>query len=169
MGKKSYSNIGFSSILVVFVTITFLSFGVLSLMTSRADNKLTGKTADRNKDYYSVLSDSERFLAELDKSLSDIYATSTDEDSYYHSVGQYLSTDNAKFAEFTTDYEYDTAAKVLSYTMRISSLQVLSVKVDITYPGAENDYHFYEIANQKTYTDIEEETTEEPLHLLGGN
>ncbi|MCR5273369.1 MAG: hypothetical protein K6E13_10380 [Lachnospiraceae bacterium] len=169
MNSKSYSNIGFSSIMVVFVTIAFLSFGVLSLMTARADNKLTKKTAERNSDYYSVLSDSERLLGDLDTSLSQLYTSSSNEEAYFSSVNELLSSENGTFSTSADSFTYNSDDHSLTYSLRVSSLQVLSVELIILYPAEENDYHFYEMINEKTYTDMEEEATEETLHLLGGN
>ncbi|MCR5467376.1 MAG: hypothetical protein K6F37_00305 [Lachnospiraceae bacterium] len=169
MKSKSYSNIGFSSIMVVFVTIAFLSFGVLSLMTARADYKLTEKNAERNKDYYNVVSDSEHLLSELDTAFSQLYSHSLDETDYYHLIAEYLSEDNGNISAETENFSYDTEARSLTYTIRVSSLQVLSVQIDVLYPDGNTEDHFYKIANEKTYTDMEEEATEEPLHLLGGN
>jgi len=169
--KSSYSNIGYSSILLVFVTITFLSFGVLSLITANADYRLSKKTADRNKDFYLYSSQSEMFLADTDDSLSLLYNSSDSEADYFNQANQLFETLNiTDYSNAFEDFTYDSTAHSFTYTIRISDLQVMRVDVQVTYPDKDNDYHFYIIENKKTYTDSKEESLfeEEPLHLLGG-
>lgn len=52
MNQRSFSNFGFSSILLAFVMLCIVTFSALSLLTANADYKLSKKVADKTAAYY---------------------------------------------------------------------------------------------------------------------
>ena len=52
--KKSFISIGTASIVLIFVLLCLLTFAVLSLVSARANLRLSQKSADRTTDYYAA-------------------------------------------------------------------------------------------------------------------
>lgn len=64
--KRSFGlSIGSSSILVIFVVLCLTTFATLSLVSARADDKLSQKTADAAVSYYALDAAGERMLSDL--------------------------------------------------------------------------------------------------------
>lgn len=71
MNKKSYGiNIGFSSILVIFVILCLVSFATLSVVSANADYKLSAKLADRTTAYYTACNKAYEQLATIEANSS---------------------------------------------------------------------------------------------------
>ncbi len=119
-------NLGTSSLLLIFVVLSLVSFAVLSLSSALSDKKLTDKTVEKNVSYYEACNEAYEKLADLDKKLIDIYKTSTDEASYL------------KACE-----ELD-----LEMIIPVTEYQGLEVKVTPNYPTSDNDV-FYSITAWK--------------------
>ena len=115
------TGIGSSSILVIFVILCLVSFATLSIVSANADYKLSNKVLTRSTAYYDACNQAELDLANLDKTLIQVYKNSSDEDAYFATVGT-----NKSFA------------------IPISDLQTLEISVSIQYPQADTD-HFYHI------------------------
>jgi hypothetical protein len=123
-GKTNHVNLnlGTSSLLLIFVVLSLVSFAVLSLSSALSDKKLTDKTVEKNVSYYEACNEAYEKLADLDKKLIDIYKTSSDEASYL------------KACE-----ELD-----LEMIIPVTEYQGLEVKVTPNYPTSDNDV-FYSI------------------------
>ena len=119
-------NLGTSSLLLIFVVLSLVSFAVLSLSSALSDKKHTDKTVDKNVSYYSACNEAYEKLADLDKKLIDIYKASSDEASYL------------KACE-----ELD-----LEMTIPVTEYQGLEVKVIPNYPLSDEDT-FYSIRSWK--------------------
>ena len=50
--QSSFSSIGITSLVLIFVMLCLLTFSVLSLVTARADLRLSQKNAERTSAYY---------------------------------------------------------------------------------------------------------------------
>ncbi len=61
---------GVSSILMVFVVLCLTTFGVLSLVTARADETMTDRTGQTVTNYYEADSKAQQKIAEIDSVLS---------------------------------------------------------------------------------------------------
>lgn len=75
MSKKSPSagiGVGSSSILAIFVVLCLTAFATLSLVSARADAKLTQKSADAAAAYYAADCAAEQKLAELALAVDDM-------------------------------------------------------------------------------------------------
>ena len=119
-------NLGTSSLLLIFVVLSLVSFAVLSLSSALSDKKLTDKTVDKNVSYYSACNEAYEKLADLDKKLIDIYKTSADEASYLKAC---------------EDLDLEMIIPVTEY-------QGLEVKVIPHYPLSDEDT-FYSISSGK--------------------
>ena len=108
--------IGTASILLIFLTLSLTSFAVLSLQTSVADMNLTTKSAEYTQDYYAAIHLAEGYLADKDAELSEIYASSSDENDYMNKAG----------------------AKSFSDEFAINEMQYLHVEVTLVYPSIED-------------------------------
>lgn len=119
-------NLGTSSLLLIFVVLSLVSFAVLSLSSALSDKKLTDKTVDKNVSYYSACNEAYEKLADLDKKLIDIYKASADEASYLKAC---------------EDLD-------LEMTIPVTEYQGLEVKVIPNYPLSDEDT-FYSISSWK--------------------
>ncbi len=108
--------VGLSSILLIYVILTLVSFAVLALTSAQADARLTDRVMERTTVYYEACNEAEQTLMDLDATLKSIYASSRNEEDFFAQAG-------------TTK----TFSEVLS------DLQTLNVEVTILYPGAEDN------------------------------
>lgn len=122
-------NVGSASILLIFVILCLVSFAVLSIVSSNADNKLTQRVLDRTTAYYEACNSAQESLAGLDNVLKAQYASSTDSDEYFAAVGH-----------------------TKSYAIPITDAQTLLVQVTILYPEDANDT-FYKVTGWQTVTE----------------
>lgn len=121
-------NIGFSSILLIFVILCLVAFATLSIVSANADSKLSNKIVERSKAYYEAHNQAEINIANLDKTLTEAYAQAANEEEYFSTVGHNKS-----------------------YMIPITDMQSLSVNVNILYPTNSGDT-FYEITSWQVVT-----------------
>lgn len=117
MSKKSPSagiGVGSSSILAIFVVLCLTAFATLSLVSARADAKLTQKSVDAATDYYGADCAAEQRLAELAATVSD---TAPEQLSSVLTAAGY-SCDNS------------SGRLLASYSIPIGELKTLYVQVD---------------------------------------
>lgn len=124
-------HIGSSSILLIFIVLCLISFATLSIVSARADAKLSNRVMNRTTAYYQACSIAYEELAQLDAILQLAYKNSSSEDAYY-----------------------DQVAKETSLVIELSDLQSLSVTIVHLYPKKNND-PFYEIASWQVITSNE--------------
>lgn len=127
--KNFQLNVGSSSILLIFLVVCLVSFAVLSLVSANADKKLSDKVLNRTTAYYEACNQAEESLASIDKTLSDLYNTSTSKDAYYLSAG----------------------GQYLTYTYSISDIQTLNIKLEVLYPDSAKG-PFYHITSWQILT-----------------
>lgn len=149
-------NIGMPSILLIFVVLCLVSFGVLSLVSASSDLKLAKKVADRQSAYYSSCNQAEETLKELDKNLHEYLEESDD----------------------TDDYLSKTAGIQTHYVLPVTEIQSLRIDIELIIPtdesGAEphtlnttkySDSKLYRILSWTLSTD-ESLEYDESLHLM---
>ena len=119
-------NLGTSSLLLIFVVLSLVSFAVLSLSSALSDKKLTDKTVEKNVSYYDACNEAYEKLADLDKKLIDIYKASDDEAAYLKAC---------------EDLDLEMIIPVTEY-------QGLEVIVVPNYPKSDEDT-FYDISSWK--------------------
>ena len=79
-------NIGSSTMLLIFVTISLVSFSVLSLSSAITDKKFTENIRQKNITYYNACNLAEEQLGELDVRLAGGYASSDSMNAYWDAV-----------------------------------------------------------------------------------
>lgn len=141
--KTQFSmNIGLPSILLIFVILCLISFGVLSLVSSNSDLRLSQKILNRSSCYYETCNEAEEMLAEVQRQLLEAYIACDSMESYQVKI-QAIPT---------------------SYTYSISDLQDLKITLRFLYPANQDD-KFYQIEAWQIVTanDIE---YDESLHVI---
>ena len=73
INQRSFSNFGFSSILLTFVMLCIVTFSALSLLTANADYKLSKKVADKTTAYYQAEEKAYLLLQKIDQDLAHAY------------------------------------------------------------------------------------------------
>ena len=66
---RSHAGVGASSILLIFVVLSLTSFGVLTLVSARADKNLTARTVETTKAYYTADAAAQQKLLAIDEAL----------------------------------------------------------------------------------------------------
>jgi hypothetical protein len=129
--KREFSiNIGLPSIMLIFVVLCLVSFGVLSLVSANADRKLSQKVLDRQKDYYEASNEAQDMLASVDDALHTAYNSAGSRDEYISLI-----------ADIPTVYTYD-----------VGDIQTLRVVLSYLYPST-SDEPLYQIMEWKIVTD----------------
>lgn len=105
-------NIGLPSILLIFVVLCLVSFGVLSLVSANSDNKLSQKVLQRSDHYYAICNEAEELLADINSQLLDAYISCQSKDGYFDAI-----------KDTPTDYSY-----------ALSDLQELKISLTYLYP-----------------------------------
>ncbi len=165
--KSSFINIGFSSIVMVFIMICLVTFATLSVLTAHSDYRLSQKMADKTTAYYQADATARDMVELLDNRLFNIYLEDCTSDGFYKGVT-------------TTDFSAEAPADVrnillhntednitLSYEVPVSEMQTLYVSLEINYPGAETEC-FTTITRWQTVTENAPDESDEYLNLYTG-
>ena len=78
---------GLSSILLILVILSLISFACLSMVSATADQKLTAKLCDRTTNYYAADSLAKEKLLTINETLAKCYADAASEEEYFDTVG----------------------------------------------------------------------------------
>lgn len=135
-------NIGLPTILLIFVVLCLISFGILSLVSANADWKLSQRLISRSTAYYQACNEAESFLAELDRSLYSLYMQSADSLVYQNATNS-LST---------------------VYIFPVSDLQELEIRLSYQTPTKHNPT-FYNIESWKLIS-TDSITYDSGLHVI---
>ena len=165
--KSSFINIGFSSIVMVFIMICLVTFATLSVLTAHSDYRLSKKMADKTTAYYAADTIARDMLAFVDDRLLQIYQTGLDSSDFYEGV---LATDFS--ANAPSDVHNITLEKpdddiIISYTVPVSEVQTLYVSLQINYPFAGSEC-FSTITRWQTITENAPDESDEYLNLYTG-
>lgn len=135
-------NIGLPSIMLIFVVLCLISFGVLSLVSANADRKLSQKVLDRSAAYYNACNLAEEKLFEMDTILKNTYQENPDRTAYVSAIST-LPTE---------------------FTFEISDIQYLEMTLSYLYPESA-DEPFYQLRSWRVVTedDLDYDTG---LHLI---
>ena len=141
--KTQFSlNIGLPSILLIFVILCLVSFGILSLVSANSDLKLSKKILTRTTNYYETCNEAEEMLADVHRQLLEAYLSCDSKEIYFHKT-QTIPT---------------------SYSYTISELQELNISIRFVYPANPND-DLYEIEAWQIVTKDHIEY-DESLHVI---
>jgi len=116
--------IGLSSLLLIFVSLCLITFAILSLVSARADYRLSSKIADRTTDYYEATSLAYERIAKIDAFLLTAYQNAPDQEAYYEAL-------RAEFSSVSDDS--------LAFQIPINENQILSIVLGLPYPAASDD------------------------------
>lgn len=166
--RSSFINIGFSSIVMVFIMICLVTFATLSVLTAHSDYKLSQKMANKTNAYYQADAVARDMLEAVDEKLYRIYLLSSSVDAFYQLI---LATDfSTEIPENVTDIMVETTdeATILSYAVSISEVQTLHVSLKINYPFAGSEC-FSTITRWQTVTENAPDGSDEYLNLYTGN
>lgn len=140
--KNSMSiSIGSSTLLLIFVVISLVSFSVLSLSSAITDQRFTEKIKQKNISYYDACNLAEEQLCALDTELAEAYAASETEADYFKQV-----------------------SSGTTISIPVSDYQELQVVTEFLYPLNEGD-GFYRIASY-SLINVNTPELEEGLMLL---
>ena len=138
-GIKFGIHIGATSLLLVFVVITIVSLGALTLVSALSEKALTERAVQKTGAYYDARNQAYEKLSELDGQLSAGYLSGMTREEYYK--------------EFGTE---------TSYRIPLSDTQELLIEVDITYPQNDTFYiikTFKEVLSEEASEDEEKVMT----------
>lgn len=172
--QRGYANIGFSSILTIFLTICLVTFAALSILTANSDYKLTQKVAEKTTAYYDADSIAQQILADIDSNLLLLYQNSASKEQYFESVVTdawstpelVLQQDAGTLLDYTVSSTSNEDATI-TFHIPISETQNLEVMLQVIYPERDNDV-FFKILSWCTNTIEQESTEEQTLHLFTG-
>ena len=134
-------SIGSSTMLLIFVVISLVSFSVLSLSSAVTDRKFTENVKIKNLSYYNACNQAEDEMGVIDANLAKAYASCESEGSYFAEVGESSTI-----------------------TVPVSEYQELQVKLKHLYPLNEGDT-YYRIESY-TLVNVNSPEIDEGLHLI---
>ena len=70
MTQKRFGSMGASSVLMIFVVLCLTAFGVLSLVSARADLRLTRRAVQAAEEYYAADAGTDALLGAVDNALA---------------------------------------------------------------------------------------------------
>lgn len=121
-------NLGSSSLLLIFVVLSLVSFAVLSLSTALSDKNMAQKNLDRNIAYYDACNIAQDYLISIDDEFYKIYNECEDSDEYTKKC-------LASVADINLGEISSADDSTLSFVIPVSSYQGLQVVVEPTYSG----------------------------------
>lgn len=153
-------SVGGSSIVMIFVVLAMTTFGVLAMLSARADYRFSQRTADSNTAYYAADSKAALSLAKIDSAVRLAYDETvisqgdqylTDKVKIYHNLltGKLLTLDGMQVLSNVDDL---TAS--VSFSVDISETRYLYVNVVMT--GFENSQR-YKIESYQTVSVLPQE------------
>lgn len=134
--KKHFSmNAGISWILVIFILLCLVTFGVLSMVSANSDYQMSKKTADRLTAYYEASSKAQSVLALIDAQL----ASSFLEGSYPDSAMDRLAEDQELSAGHSLSV---TGGYTISFSETLSDTQALNVSLEAVPSPADGEPYY---------------------------
>lgn len=168
--KRTTLNIGFASILTVFITICLVTLSALSVLTANSDYRLSKKTAEKTTAYYEADTIARKAICSIDHVLYDLYADSTDISTCFDTLtAETLSSSLPKeISNLTITESMDTGETLISYEVTISEVQTLCVSLEVSYPDSADD-SFLTITRWQSRTSNEPDSSDNTMHLYGGD
>lgn len=154
---RSILNIGTSSLLVIFVILSLITFATLAIVSAKADFELSKTLDQQTTDFNRASNEAEAVLNEIDQRLLSIYNNSTNEADYFNKC-QIL------FGESGNEAVFNPVDHNITFTKLIASGQVLSVTLSVKYPKPGNNQLYSVLSWQEVNTDQWEPDTS--LNLL---
>ena len=131
--KKEFSmNVGLPSILLIFVVLCLISFGVLSLVSANSDRKLSQKVLDRQTAYYNACNAAEENLYLIDQKLHNALVVSSNQDEYTSNISEienHLSFPISDIQTLEISLEFIDPYSIYEYTNSDKLYKITSWKI----------------------------------------
>ena len=156
-GKRGFGSMGASSVLMIFVVLCLTTFGVLSLVSAKADLRLTDKTLAAAEEYYAADAEVEILLSRIDAALAavrrDFDAGAGAEDDYWRLTSQRLQQidgvsadeNNVSFSVPVGEFREIAVSLILHSPEKASHYTVQSRPLRDTRTGEDLDDDFINI------------------------
>ena len=134
MDKKKHlsMNVGISWILVIFILLCLVTFGVLSMVSANSDYQMSKKTADRVTAFYEASSRAQDVLKQIDQEL----AASFSDGSFPQSALAKLAKDQ----ELADSHSLSVSKEnTISFSETLSDTQALSVSLETVQAPAQGE------------------------------
>lgn len=133
-GKRGFGSMGASSVLMIFVVLCLTTFGVLSLVSAKADLRLTDKTLAAAEEYYAADAEVEILLSRIDAALAairrDFDAGAGLEDDYWRLTSQQLQQIDGVSAD----------EKNVSFSVPVGEFREIAVSLSLHSPETASHY-----------------------------
>lgn len=154
---RSVISIGTTTIVLIFVLLCLLTFSVLSLVSARANMRLSQKSADRTTAYYEAENTATDILMQVSNSIQK-HLSASDQEAFLESV----RTDLSEKKEITF-----TDNRTLTWTVPLAQNQYLKAEIVLSFQPFSDGKH-YRITCWNTYTDYDW-GADQSLPLLDNN
>ena len=165
--KASFINIGFSSIVMVFIMICLVTFATLSVLTAHSDYRLSQKVADKTTAYYVADAVAREAMAAIDEKLYTIYCLASTADEYYDSIESLELLKELPSGVSDITIELTDTLPFITYQVPVSDVQTLHVSLKINYPQTGSEC-FSTILRWQTVTVNEPADSDDYLNLYTG-
>lgn len=133
--QSSFVNIGSSSLLIIFLILSLVTFAILSLSGARSDYSFSQKLAEHKTAYYEASNQAEQILGQIDDTLASCSESCVTIASYPDSVKKALAGQQYDSIRLETD------GQLLTFSIPMEGEQALLVQLEITdYTKAETFY-----------------------------
>jgi len=126
--QKSFSAMGASSILMIFVVLCLTTFGILSMMTSHSDLKLSKKAHAAVENYYDADAKVKEVIAIFDEEMVNFKKRNVPQAEYINKIVDKIKVD-------LKQWEYDTKIifinNIISITAPIEGIKNQVLKADL--------------------------------------
>ena len=161
---------GVSLMLLIFLSLCLIIFSLLSLSGAVADETLSSQAAERTTEYYAAVTAANNVLAQIDSQLAAYLREAENSDSSQTAekkTGSVVSgeqTDEQRESKYSQlcsrigedvpgvswedNEENGEKGGVISFSVDVDDEQILQVRLDVSYPDAEND-KLYRIQSRK--------------------
>ncbi|RGY98405.1 hypothetical protein [Clostridium sp. AM58-1XD] len=142
---KTKMNIGISSLILIFIVLCLVTFGLLSLSSARNDLVLAERNAEAVQEYYRADTEGERFIAMADSRLKKLAADS--------GMNNFPSVSSEKLKQIMGDY-YNENERTIRTDISMERGQALHVELDLEKDSRRGTFcsvrSFY-VYNQEDY------------------
>lgn len=160
--SASFVNIGSSSLLIIFLILSLVTFAVLALSGAQSDLRLSRTLAERSAEYYRVSDRAEKIVAQIDRLLSETASAAADPAAYRQTAAEALGTLDPDGISLLPELSGDVLA--VSFSIPFSNEeQALNVRLEVTdYTRSETYYETrrWQVVSTRSWNN------DQPLPLL---
>ena len=153
-GGDSFTTIGTSSLLIIFVILTMVVLAVLSVSTARRDYRAASLLAEHRTGYTKACAAAEEIAADIDGILAGASARNDDKAGFLQDLRDYSYSSQEFTDGATVTLTIGTDANdttIISYTVPAGDDQALFAELELTSTGD----HYYNIRSWETISTAE--------------